>query len=146
MQPTPNNSIKIVRLQSGEDIMADIVEDEENDTILLDNPMQVIFKRIPTGQTVMMMMPWLPIELIKENNAMIYDSDILTIIDPREDLIEYYGNVVLHAKERMENPVDYFSSEDDEEEDEFENEEGEEKIELDEVMKLLEEKKKAKLH
>lgn len=144
---TTNNNIKIVRLQSGEDVMAQYYADEENGTVMLDNPMHIIFKRIPTGQTIMMMMPWLPIELIKENNAMIYDSDILTIIDPREDLIEYYGNVVLHAKERMENPVDYFSTEDDdEEEDEFENEEGEEKIELDEVMKLLEEKKKAKLH
>jgi len=142
---TTNNNIKIVRLQSGEDVMAQYYADEENGTVLLDNPMHIIFKRIPTGQTVMMMMPWLPIEIIKENNAMIYDSDILTIIDPKEDLIEYYGNVVLHAKERMENPADYFSSEDDEE-DEFENEEQKEKIELDDVMKLLEEKKKAKLH
>ena len=101
MQPTPNNSIKIVRLQSGEDIMADIVEDEENDTILLDNPMQVIFKRIPTGQTVMMMMPWLPIEIIKENNAIVYASDILTIIEPKDDLIDYYGNVVVEAQKRI---------------------------------------------
>ena len=143
-QSIQNNSIKIVRLQSGEDVMAHYYEDKENGTVLLDNPMHIIFKRIPTGQTVMMMMPWLPIELIKENNALIYDSDILTIIDPREDLIEYYGNIVLHAKEKMDNPVDYFSGEDEDEED-FETEE-EEKIELDEVMQLLEEKKKAKLH
>jgi hypothetical protein len=34
MEPTPNNNIKIVRLQSGEDIMADIIEDGENDTLL----------------------------------------------------------------------------------------------------------------
>jgi hypothetical protein len=143
---TTNNNIKIVRLQSGEDVMAQYYADEENGTVMLDNPMHIIFKRIPTGQTVMMMMPWLPIELIKENNAMIYDSDILTIIDPREDLIEYYGNVVLHAKERMEDSVDFFSSEDDEE-GEFENEEGEEEnLELEDVMKVLEEKKKAKLH
>jgi hypothetical protein len=145
MEQTTNNNIKIVRLQSGEDVMANYYEDTENGTVLLDNPMHIIFKRIPTGQTVMMMMPWLPIELIKENNAIIYDSDILTIIDPKEDLIEYYGNVVLQANERMENTTDFFSSEDDEEDD-FEEEDGEEKIELDEVMKLLEEKKKAKLH
>jgi hypothetical protein len=145
MEQTTNNNIKIVRLQSGEDVMANYYEDTENGTVLLDNPMHIIFKRIPTGQTVMMMMPWLPIELIKENNAIIYDSDILTIIDPKEDLIEYYGNVVLHANERMENTTDFFSSEDDEE-DEYEEKTEVEKMELDEVMKLLEEKKKSKLH
>lgn len=141
------NNIKIVRLQSGEDVMAHYYADEENGTVLLDNPMHIIFKRVPTGQTIMMMMPWLPIELIKENNAMIYDSDILTIIDPREDLIEYYGNVVLASKERMENPSDYFTMEEDDE-DEFydEGEEEVEKLEKDEVLKLLDEKKKAKLH
>jgi hypothetical protein len=138
-----NNNIKIVRLQSGEDVMAQYHADEENGTVMLDNPMHIIFKRIPSGQTVMMMMPWLPIELIKENNAVIYDSDILTIIDPKEDLIEYYGNIVLHANERMENSTEFFSTEDDEEDyDEDETEE----IEMEEVMKILEEKKKAKLH
>ena len=138
-----NNNIKIVRLQSGEDVMAQYHADEENGTVMLDNPMHIIFKRVPSGQTVMMMMPWLPIELIKENNAVIYDSDILTIIDPKEDLIEYYGNIVLHANERMENSTEFFSTEDEEEDyDEDETEE----IEMEEVMKILEEKKKAKLH
>lgn len=140
------NNIKIVRLQSGEDVMCNFYEDKENGTVLLDNPMHIIFKRIPTGQTVMMMMPWLPIELIKENNALIYDSDILTIIDPREDLIEYYGNVVLASKERMENPEEYFTMEEDDEDEFYDDEEGEEQMDKDEVMKLLDEKKKAKLH
>jgi hypothetical protein len=44
--------------------MADCIEDRKPGTVLLENPMHIIFKRIPTGQTVMMM-PWLPIELIK---------------------------------------------------------------------------------
>ena len=42
----------------------------------------------------MMMMPWLPVELIKENIANIYGADILTMIDPKDDLIEYYHNSV----------------------------------------------------
>ena len=58
-------------------------------------------------------------------------------------MIEYYGNIVLHANERMENSTEFFSTEDEEEDyDEDETEE----IEMEEVMKILEEKKKAKLH
>ncbi len=123
MELTPNNNIKIVRLQSGEDIMADIIEDEENDTIFLDNPMHIIFKRIPTGQTVMMMMPWLPIEVIKENSAILYSSDILTIIEPKEDLVDYYGTVVIEAQQRMEEKRDFSNEEDDYDEEEIDEEE-----------------------
>jgi len=138
MELTPNNNIKIVRLQSGEDIMADIIEDEENDTIFLDNPMHIIFKRIPTGQTVMMMMPWLPIEIIKENSAIVYSSDILTIIEPKEDLVDYYGTVVIEAQQRMEEKRDFSN----EEEDEYDEEE----IDEEELFEVLKEKKKHKLH
>ena len=146
MEHTTNNNIKIVRLQSGEDVMANYHADEENGTVLLDNPMHIIFKRIPTGQTVMMMMPWLPIELIKENNAVIYDSDILTIIEPKEDLINYYGEIVISAQERMENPPELFTS-DDEDEDEFDfDEEKEESLSGDELLELLQQRKQSKLH
>jgi hypothetical protein len=141
MQATTNTNIKIVRLQSGEDVMADCIEDTEQGTVLLENPMHIIFKRVSTGQTVMMMMPWLPIELIKENSAIIYDSDILTIIDPKEDLINYYGQIVISAQERMENSENIFGEDDDEEEEGVE-----ENIDPEELFELLKEKKKNKLH
>ena len=141
MQATTNTNIKIVRLQSGEDIMADCIEDTEQGTVLLENPMHIIFKRIPTGQTVMMMMPWLPIELIKENSAIIYDSDILTVIDPKEDLINYYGQIVITAQEKMENSKNIFGEDDDDDEEELQEE-----IDPEALFELLKEKKKNKLH
>ena len=146
METTTNNNIKIVRLQSGEDIIANFYQDEENGTVLLDNPMHIIFKRILSGQTVMMMMPWLPIELIKENNAIIYDSDILTIIDPKDNLITYYGNIVLQANERLENSPSYFEEEDDDEEDYDGEEITEEELSQEDIMELLKEKKRNRLH
>ena len=138
MELSPNNNIKIVRLQSGEDIMADIIEDDENNTIFLDNPMHIIFKRMPTGQTVMMMMPWLPIEIIKENSAIVYSSDILTIIEPKEDLVDYYGTVVIEAQQRMEEKRDFSNEE--------EGDYDEEEIDEEELFEVLKEKKKHKLH
>ena len=141
MQTTPNNNIKIVRLQSGEDIIADTTMDEENDTVLLDNPMHVIFKRIPTGQTVMMMAPWLPIEIIKENVAIIYASDILTVIEPKTEVVEYYGNVVVEAQHRMELSKQLGSLDYEEEE-----EDDEEEIDADDLLEIMNESKKHKLH
>jgi hypothetical protein len=145
MEQTTNTNIKIVRLQSGEDIMADMIEDEENDTVLLDNPMHIVFKRIPTGQTVMMMMPWLPIELIKENNAILFTSDILTVIEPKDDLVEYYGNVVVEAQHRMEEQRKFTSLE--EQYDEGEEEEyDEEEIDEDDLYDIMQQRKRSRIH
>ena len=145
MEQTTNTNIKIVRLQSGEDIMADMIEDEENDTVMLDNPMHIIFKRIPTGQTVMMMMPWLPIELIKENNAILFTSDILTVIEPKDDLVEYYGNVVVEAQHRMEEQRKFTSL--DEQYDEGEEEEyDEEEIDEDDLYDIMQQRKRSNIH
>jgi hypothetical protein len=141
MEQTTNNNIKIVRLQSGEDIIADYMEDNEGETAVLDNPMHIIFKRIPTGQTVMMMMPWLPIEIIKDNHALIYTSDILTIIEPKEDLVEYYGDVVIEAHQRMEKKTPFYNMEDiDDEED------GDDEFDPEEIFEALKERKKGSLH
>jgi hypothetical protein len=97
MQPTLND-IKILRLQSGEDIIASHYVDKETNLIYVDKPMHVIFKRLPTGKTIMMMIPWLPVELITENNAIIDYDDVLTVLEPREELISYYIKASLNAQ------------------------------------------------
>jgi hypothetical protein len=96
------HNVKIIRMQTGEDIMASMVGEEEEETVLLEDPMRLIFRRMPTGQTVMMMMPWLPVELIKDNNALVYNSDIITIVEPKESMVEYYENLVIKTMLEME--------------------------------------------
>jgi len=100
------HNVKIIRMQTGEDIMASMIGEEEEETVLLEDPMRLIFRRMPTGQTVMMMMPWLPVELIKDNNALIYNSDIITIVEPKESMIEYYENLVIKTMLEMEKSED----------------------------------------
>lgn len=104
-------NVKIVRLQSGEDIIAYYKDDDkEEGMVLLDNPMVLIFKRMPTGKAIMMMAPWLPIELVEENQAWLYTSDILTVIQPKESLIDYYHNAITEASEDMEEQNDSIES------------------------------------
>lgn len=93
MAEIPN--IKVVRLQSGEDIIADIVTD--NESTILNNPMVVMLRRSPRG-SVMMMLPWLPVEVISDNIATIDNKEIVTQTIPKESLIEYYNNMVTAVK------------------------------------------------
>lgn len=142
--------IKIVRLQSGEDIIANLVHDNESKMVMLDNPMHLIFKRTSQG-TVMMMLPWLPIELIKNNTATIYSSNILTVIDPKDTLIEYYGNMINHKQiEQMRDDTMVNNLKeamyDSEEEEDFEEEENEETLTKEEAMEAIHLRKSNRLH
>jgi hypothetical protein len=95
------HNVKLIRMQSGEDIMASMFEQENSGQIQINDPMRVVFRRMPTGQTIMMMMPWLPVELIKENSALIYPSDIVTVIEPKDAMIRYYDKLVERTLEEM---------------------------------------------
>lgn len=137
-QPT----IKIVRLQTGEDIISKITEDGESDMVLLDNPMRMIVKRVETGQSIFMMMPWLPIEVIKEDSAIIYNSDIITMVDPKDSLVEYYQSMV------NESILSILKSEDISFEDDMEEDEYDEEYELteEELKEIEEHRKNKRLH
>ena len=142
--------VKIVRLQSGEDIIASIIEDDETEMVMLNNPMHLIFKRTSQG-TVMMMLPWLPIELIKDNMATIYSSDILTMIDPKDALVEYYGNMI--NTEQLKNMRDdtlvnnLKEAMNDNEDDELDiEEENEETLTREEAMEIVHRKRSNRLH
>jgi hypothetical protein len=136
---TTNTNIKIVRLQSGEDVICNYYADDKNGVVLLADPMHLIFKRMPTGRTVMMMMPWLPIEIIKDNSAIVYDSDILTIIEPKDELIHYYNQNVFHSQELADDNSIAEQLLETEDEDDLE-----EKAE--ELLEILKERKKSNLH
>ena len=143
--------VKIVRLQSGEDIIASIIEDDESEMVMLNNPMHLIFKRTSQG-TMMVMLPWLPIELIKDNMATIYSSDILTMIDPKDALVEYYGNMI--NTEQLKNMRDDTlvnnlkeAMNDNENDDEFDiEEENEETLTKEEAMEMVHRKRSNRLH
>lgn len=138
------HNVKLIRMQSGEDIMASMFENDNSDQIQLNDPMRIVFRRLPTGQTVMMMMPWLPVELIKENSAMIYYSDIVTVVEPKESMIRYYDKLVERTIEEMADSDKMINNLLEEQEDE-EEQNIEQQI-MDDVLQSIHEAKGKKLH
>jgi hypothetical protein len=86
------DNVKIVRLNSGEDVIAQCSEDDGQYTLV--EPMTILFKRLPSGKAFMMMSPWLPLELVEENVAFIFSSDVLTMFKPKTVVIDYYTRIV----------------------------------------------------
>lgn len=139
---TENESdYKILRLSTGEDIIGHCIFDDEGEYVLVGNPMKVMLQRIPEmKQTVLIMMPWLPLELIEEDLATINYEDIITSVNPKESFVEYYISTVDKYQRILEKESDYnlenYSLDD------FENDEEQE---FDSIMdELLEEAQHAK--
>jgi hypothetical protein len=141
--------VRIVRLQSGEDIIAGYSGNTNTNVVVLDNPMHLIFKRTSQG-TVMMMLPWLPIELIKDNIATVLSGDILTIVEPKDDLKEYYHNVINTTQMKMlkDNTLSQNLREaSDEQEDDYEEDEDPEgDLTKEDVVEIINRKKTNRLH
>ena len=140
------HNVKIIRMQTGEDVMASMIGEEEEETVLLADPMRLIYRRMPTGQTVLMMMPWLPVELIKDNNALVYNSDIVTIIDPKESMIEYYENLVIKTMLEMEKSEGMIEQLLKDQQEDSEAEEESEAFSMEELTQYIEDIKNRTLH
>lgn len=88
-----NENIKILRLNDGEDIITDY-HLEQGNIVVMNNPMTLFFKRLSVGKSMVLMQPWLPVELVDTNCAKIYANQILTVIEPKSALVDYYKNAV----------------------------------------------------
>lgn len=88
------DDIRIIRLKSGEDIISVYEYNPETLEVSLIDPMAIFFKRLPNGKSFMMVNPWLPVEIIEENIAIIDPEEILTMSYPKEAVCIYYKRLV----------------------------------------------------
>lgn len=93
------DNIKMVRLQNGEDIIGTISSNTSG-VYNVTHPMSVeITSR--NGMPILGMTHWLPVQLVKTNEVTLTDKDILCMIEPSEDFIEYYNNTVEKISELL---------------------------------------------
>jgi CBS domain-containing protein len=86
------NTIKIVRLKNGEDIIGKFAENLDGDMNIY-CPMAV--NVVPNGREQgLVMSHWLPVQLIKKNEITLHPRDVLTVFEPNAEFEEYYVNTV----------------------------------------------------
>jgi hypothetical protein len=92
---TTQMTTKFIRLVTGEDIVANCLIDNETQYVDVESPMKVIISRFNNSRkSILIMMPWLPLEVIDDEYATLKFEDILTMVDPKEAFVEYYNNTV----------------------------------------------------
>jgi SAM-dependent MidA family methyltransferase len=90
------NTIKIVRLKNGEDIIGNLSDNTDGD-YEISEPMSVSL--VQKGhESGLVMSHWLPVQLIKKNEIKINSRDVLTMFEPNDEFAEYYTNTVEKIK------------------------------------------------
>ena len=93
--------IRFVRLNDGEDVIADMLEDKAKNKITLQNPMSLMFKRMSFGKSAFVLTPWLPVELLNDNCVQIGKENIVMTIEPKDSVKDYYLSLVEEVNELM---------------------------------------------
>lgn len=87
-------TIKVLRLKSGEDIIA-YLEQVDKLNFIVREPMVVLVKSdMKSGKQIIMMDHWLPAPLLKHNEAFLAENEIVTILEPTSEFSEYFENAV----------------------------------------------------
>jgi hypothetical protein len=104
---TIETTIKFIRLVTGEDIVANCLINDETQYVDVESPMKVIISRFNnSSKSILIMMPWLPLEVIADEYATLKYEDILTMVDPKESFVEYYLNTVNKYNELIQSNLD----------------------------------------
>lgn len=119
-------SVKFVRMTSGEDLISQITEVKSNDDsenyYILTNPMKLTYSvggANKPGMFAINLMQWVFNRICEDQDFTIYPTDILTIGNPTDDMIEYYWDCVdnfLEMKEKNKKNTEYVKPSDEEEE------------------------------
>jgi len=104
------NNIKILRLQSGEDIIGLVDISDENYKVT--EPMTVGIE--PRGKyNGLVMHQWIPVQLVKNKTIVISKCDVMFAMEPTDEFSEYYNatvekiNKVLAIQKQIDNQDEY---------------------------------------
>ena len=81
-------NVKLIRMWSGEDVIADLVEEKE-DYIVFCNPIVAV----PTGQGQLGFAPWSPLLKGRDEELAITKEYIVYIADTQEEVVEQYKDM-----------------------------------------------------
>ena len=85
-------NVKLIRMWSGEDVIADLIDDKSDvgeDVIVIANPIVAV----PTGQGQMGFAPWSPLLKGKNEELEVAKDYVVYIAETQEDVVEQYSEM-----------------------------------------------------
>ena len=82
-------SINLIKMQSGEDVVAEIVNNDERDVIVIRNPIVMV----PQGNGQVGFAPWSPFLSDEVKELEIRRSYTVYISEPKEEVVKNYNEI-----------------------------------------------------
>lgn len=103
MENQDNPIAKFIRLQNGDDIIAETVEIEDEDGILymVYNPLKVMYMDVGSGLLSVSFIPWVFPKICEHQEFTIHAQDVLLLSDVSAKMNEYYWNNLLTMDQRI---------------------------------------------
>jgi hypothetical protein len=92
------------------------------------------------GKTMLIMIPWLPLEIVEDNLASISYNDVITMINPKSHFVEYYFDTVQHYEALVEK-----TTQEEQFESQFEDDEMDEDT-MEQMLEIIKERKNKSIH
>ena len=88
-----NSNVRIVRLKNGEDILCNLLINEDKVLINFLEPM-LLSTEVHFNEEHLVLTSWLPVSLIKENRSVVPITEVLCVLHPTDELVEYYNEMI----------------------------------------------------
>lgn len=96
-------AIKFVRMNTGEDLITEIIETQINDQAcyVFVNPLKVVYLVGETpGRLMLSLIEWVFPRITKDQQFQIYPDDVITIADASDDICDYYFEALYKLEQK----------------------------------------------
>lgn len=92
-------NVKFIRINTGEDVIAQIVEINENNNVsfMFIKPLKILYSiGNRPGFLQISLMEWIFSKICEKQEFIISPDDVITIAEPKKELISYYWDTIAH--------------------------------------------------
>lgn len=87
-----SSNVKFVRMTTGEDLIAEVIQDNDEKCIMI-NPLKIVYLLGERpGSMMLSLIEWIFPRICSKQEFEIFTSDIITIAEPSNDIVHYYLN------------------------------------------------------
>lgn len=86
-----HNPVKFLRLNTGEDIISELVFEKESNYYRLTNPLRIVYKQ---DALIMAFSPWVYFSICEKQEFPVFPNDVITMADPNQEIVSYYKEFI----------------------------------------------------
>jgi hypothetical protein len=104
-----DNPVKFIRLNTGEDLISEMVVIENSECMTFINPLKIIYSVSPNkGSLLVTLVQWVFSNICENQEFIINPDDIITVQEPTAEIVDYYFEAIRNrdaTKEKSANNI-----------------------------------------